>query len=260
MYAGAYSKFLMDWGITQVATTGSGDEEARTIPWETTDADYVMPVGDLASVSIYHAYMLPDGTFKRRRYSGVKVASGSMSASRQDPLFKFQFSLVGIRDDLNAAGSVADPDATEFPEPGDDDLPACNPWLFSHVSAGGLKIATTRTQYGSVNLSWQNQLAANAFESKYAQLIRFCGRQTTAQVQLRLKSSPDDIASYKALTSLASEIKLSNGTNTLTIGVPSTKWDAVTRDLKLNDEFYLNGTLAAYFNPSSGSDVVVSAS
>lgn len=257
LYAGAMSKFLMDWAITQVATTDVEGTPTRTIPWDTTDADYLMPVGDLCSVSIYHAYMLPDGSWKRKRYSGIKVASGSITSSRQDPVFKFNFSLVGIRDDMNAAGTVADPNATEFPEPDDGDLPQCNPWLFTHVSAGGLKIATTRTQYGSVNLSWTNQLTPNAWESKYVQLIRYCGRSSTLAVALRLKASPDDISSYKALTSMASELKLDNGAITLAIGMPSSRWDTVVRDLKLGDEFMLNGTLAGYYNGTIQSDLVV---
>lgn len=258
LYAGAYSKFLLDWAITQVTLTGE-DLDERTLPWVTTDVDYLMPPGDLCSVSIYHSYMLPDGTFKRKRYSGVKVVSGSITSSRQDPIFKFNFNLVGIRDDMNAAGTVADPNATEFPEPDDGDLPACNPWLFSHVSAGGLKIATTRTMYGSVNLAWTNQLAPNSWESKYVQLIRYCGRSSTLAVALRLKASPDDIASYKALTSMASELKLDNGSVTLAIGMPSSRWDTVVRDLKLGDEFMLNGTIAGYFNGTIQSDLVVTA-
>ncbi len=255
-YSGSFTKFLLDLALTQV-------NAGRTTPWVTTDADYLMPPLDLASMSVYHGVQFPDGTIQRKLYNGVKIQQFSMSASRQDPIFKFNASLIGIRDDLNAAGAAAGTpgtvDATEFPEPGDADMPGCSAWLFSHVSAGGLKIATTRTQYGSVSLNVANQIAANSFESKYLQLARFCGRSTTTQVSLRLKASPDDLATYKAQTSMASQIKLDNGSITLTLDMPTTKWDTVARDLKLADEFLLNGTLAAFYGATAGTDVTVAA-
>jgi hypothetical protein len=251
-YAGAYSKLLADWALTQINT-------GRTAPWTTTDAAQVMPVTDLASVSIYHAIQRSDSTYDLRRYSGIKVASGSFDVSSQgDRLLKFNFALQGIRDDTNAAGTVAYPDATEFPAPDETDYP-CGPYLFSHT-AGKLKIASVRTQYDSLSLKFTNAMAPKFFESKYIQLNKFCGRSTTLDVNLYMKVSPNDLASLQALTALDTELTFDNGTNTLKFDLNTKNvFKSLPRDLPLNGTYSWNATVQNYFDPTTASDIVVSA-
>jgi len=186
LYAGAVSKFLLDWALTPVNT-------GRTTPWVTTDANAVMPPTDLASVSCYHAKQLNDGTYDMRRFGGCKVNSGSISCSRSSSIAELSFEIQGIRDDLNAAGTVAYPDDTEFPAPAETAYPT-NPYLFSHTSTL-LKIASTVSQYDSVSFSWQNSMDPKWFESKYLLLHKFCGRSST------LPSSASSRAARRASSS-----------------------------------------------------------
>jgi hypothetical protein len=250
LYAGTYAKFIADWGLTQI-------NAGRTTPWTTTDAAGVMPPTDLASASIYHAIQRSDGTLDRRMYNGVKVASGSVSASSQDRLAKFSLQLQGIRDDTDAAGTTAYPDATEFPPPTETDMP-CGPYLFSHTS-GLLKIGTTRTQYDAVSIAWTSAMAPKWFESKYVQLNKFCGRNTKLTADLYMKASPDDLAALQALTKQAVELSFNNGTNSLKFELDANNlFSALGRDLPLTGTYAWKATVQNYYDSSTSSDIVVS--
>lgn len=241
LFPGAYGMFLLDWGITPI-------NAGRTLPWATTDANYLMPPGDLASCSVYLANELPDGTYKRRKFTGCKVLSGNLSASRQSPVWALSLQVQGIKE-------VAT-DAIEFPEPGDGDFP-CGPYTFSDLE-GGLKIATVRQSYGSVAFAWTNAMAPQWFESRSVQLIKYCGRKSTLDANLYMKPSPDDEASLKALTSLDSALVLDNGAYTTTISLPNALWETLTPDLPLDDVFAWNGQLAGLYDATAKTDVVVS--
>lgn len=248
--SGAMAKKLLDWGLTVV-------NSGRTTPWTTTDASNLMPVGDLASMSIYHAKQLNDGSYDLRRYGGVKVMGGSIETSRQSPLVRISLDLQGIRDDLNAAGSVAYPDATEFPAPAETDYPS-SPFVFSHT-ASGLKVGSTRTQYDSVSFSWRNAMDPKWFESKYCQLIKFCGRSSELRARFHMKTSPDDLASFQAGTVQDSELSINNGTNTIKIDMLGTNYiTALSRDLGLNTVYMWDMTLQNFWDTSTPGDIVVS--
>lgn len=241
LYPGAFGKFLLDWGITQI-------NAGRTTPWASTDPDFLMPKGDLASCTIYHALEQPDGTFNRRKFTGVKVLSGSLGASRQSPVWSLSLQLQG------AKASTAS--AIDFPEPGPNDFP-CGPYTFSDLE-GGLKITSVRKSYGSVAFNWTNAMAPQWFESRYAQLIKFCGRQSSINANLYMKPSPDDESTWHALTSMSSEIKLDNGAYEIKIAMPNSRWETLSPDLPLDNVFAWNGTLEGYWSNADGVDVIVS--
>ncbi|WP_165076028.1 hypothetical protein [Paludisphaera rhizosphaerae] len=247
------AKFLCDWAMTPI-------NSARTAPWATTAGTGSLPIGDLASVSIYHAYYIDAlGAWIRKRYSGVKVLSGSIAASTSDPIAKFNFALQGIRNDLNAAGTVADPDATEFPLPTDADYP-CGPFLYVDL-AGGLKIATSRTDFGSVNFAWASTIAPQFFESRYVRSLRYKGRGSSTQltVDLLLQSMTDETA-YQTLVKQDSHLKFDNGTNSLTIDLNGNNvFNSRTRNLDYNGPFLWQGVLLNGFDAAVGSDLTVSA-
>jgi len=248
LYA-SISKFLTGWACTPVNT-------GRTTPWTTTDANFVMPPGDLASVSAYRAVLENSGTYKRRRGSGLKVGTATYTASRQDPVWKYNYNLTGIRDDTNAAGTVADPDATEFPAP-TDSLYSCDPFLFSHT-AGGLKIGSSRTLFDSISITVTNTLTASAWEARYPQTIAFSGRKVEIQVGLYRKPSPDDLASFRALTALDVEVTLFNGTNTLKFDFnTNNRWTDMTEDVPLDGPLKWTGTITNAYDTSVGSDFTV---
>lgn len=255
LYSGAYAKLIADWALTPIALDG---ESARSIPWTTTDTAQVMPPGDLASVSIYHGIQRSNGTWDRRRYGGVKVNSGSIVSGRQDPVAKFSLQLQGIRDDMNAAGTVAYPDDTEFPFPTESSF-ACGPYLFSHT-AGLLKIGTARAQYDSVSIEWTNSMAPKWFESKYVQLVKFCGRNTKLKANLYMKASPDDLASMQALTKQDVELSFNDGTHSLKFDLNTNNlFSGLGRDLPLNGTYAWNAEVQNYYDGSTSNDVVVSA-
>lgn len=250
MYAGAFAAFMANWALTPI-------NEARTSPWVTTDAAEVMPPTDLASVSIYRGIQRSDGTLDRRRYSGMKVGSGSIGCSRQDPLCKYSFQIQGIRDDYNAAGAKAYPDATEFPPPDETDM-SCGPYLFSHTG-GKLTIGSVRTQYESVSLSWQNSMSAKWFESQYVQLVKFCGRDTKLATSLYMKATPDDLAALQAITKQTTSLGFDNGTNSLTIALNGNNvFSQLDQDLPNNGTYSWKGVVQNYYDPAVSGDVVVS--
>lgn len=229
-----HTDFLFKWATTRIAT-------GRTVPWTTTDSTGVMPIGDLASISGYQG-VLEASTVKRRRAAGLKAQTFVVQASRQAPAWTYNASVVGIRDDTNAAGTVADPDATEFPEPAGSDYP-CGPWLFSHA-AGGLKIGSSRTLFDGITVTFTNTLQVLPWESKYPLMIGFYGRTITIEVGLYRKPSPDDLASFRALTALDVEVTLTNGTNTLTMDFGTKgRWTAMSQDLPLDNAYRWTGTI-----------------
>lgn len=247
--SGVFAKKLLDWAFTVV-------NSGRTTPWTTTDASNLMPPGDLASVSIYHARQLNDGTYDLRRYGGVKVLGGSLECSRQAPLLRFSFDIQGIRDSLNAAGSVAYPDATEFPAPAETDYPS-SPFLFSHTS-GALKIASVRTQYDSVGIRFQNAMDPKWFESTYVQFIRFLGRTSSLSSTLHMKATPDDLASFKALTAQDLELSWNNGTNTLKVDFNTANViKTLGRNLPLSNVYTWDLMAQNYWDTSIPGDVVI---
>src|SRR6185312_4822077 len=123
---GSQAAFLLAWAGTRI-------NAGRTLPWTTTDASGVMPVGDLASCSIYHAITRSDGTIKRRKYRGMKVHSWSLSTSDEAQLVMLDLDLQGATVEGNPFDGSSDPDATVFPQPVETAWPT-DPYLFTHTS------------------------------------------------------------------------------------------------------------------------------
>src|SRR5262245_7600260 len=77
LYPGIHSAHLLKWAMTPI-------NSGRTTPWTTTDAAGVMPVGDLASLSFYRAYLTEDGTtYRRERWAGMKCATWELSCQQE---------------------------------------------------------------------------------------------------------------------------------------------------------------------------------
>lgn len=255
LYPGAHSATLLNWCMTPVNV-------GRTAPWTTTDAGSVMPVGDLASLSFYHAIQMDDGSLDRRRYGGAKCLTWSLTASRQDPRWILSVTGQAIRDDLNAAGSVAYPDATEFPLPTEAQYPL-GPYLFSH-SAGGLTIVNTgstlRTQYESLTLGARNVVDPCYWESKYPSMMKFCGRTSSLSSRMRLKVSPNDLAWLQSATALKTSLVITNGTNTLTFQFNAKNYlKGVTRNLAIGQEYRRQVDVQNFFDPAAAADISVTA-
>lgn len=247
---------LLKWALTPI-------NALRTAPWATTAGTGSLPLGDLASVSLYHAWFVDNsGVWHRKRYSGVKALGGSIAASSSDPIVKLNLNLQGVRNDLNAAGTVADPDDTEFPFPADADYP-CGPYLWPDLGVGGLKIGTARADYGSVNFAWTSTINPQFFESKYVKSLRYKGRgnSTTLTVDLAYKDAPDDEAAYQALTAQDSEFTLTTTGHSVKVDLNANNvWSSRTRNFDYSGPFMWQGVLKNAWDKAAGSDLVLTAS
>ncbi len=252
LYPGAHSATLLGWCMNVV-------NSGRTTPWITTDSNNLMPPGDLASIGIYHAVTLNDGTIDRRLYNGCKAHSWTLSCSRSDPRALLTVQGVAIRDNLNAAGASAYPDATEFPAPAETSYPQ-QPYLFSQ-SAGFFVLSTSttaRTQYDSVSISVQNAMDPVAFETNYVVLDKFCGRTSTLNANLHMKLSPADLTLLQAKTVTNNSLKLDNGTNTLKVDfLAKNYFKSVARTLPLNQVFKRAISVQNFWDPAGANDLTL---
>lgn len=210
LYPGPTSRLLLDWCFTKL-------NAGRTTPWVTTQTDGELPVGDLASMSYYHAYLNAAGNYDRKRYAGCKALEGTISfgESGDARLGRLDVGWQGIRVVGNAVDSSVDPDATEFPAPAETDYPT-GPFLFSQLGTPGtFKVGTTLTKFAGLTIRFRNVMNPRSFESKFLQSCRFCGRSITFDVVLREKTTPNWRSIFQLLTSQDSEFFVNNGTNSI---------------------------------------------
>jgi hypothetical protein len=242
--------FLMDWATTRV--DGSGD------PWSTTE-----PVGDLASCSVYHAIRRSDGSYKRTQFSGVKVAGAKVEVSRQTTTAMLTLDLQACKSAGNAMDGTSDPTSSVFPTPNEGDYPT-GPYTFK-MTAGGLTIASVRTEYEDLTIGITNILDGRWFEQSYLQVNQFCGRASTLDTHIYLKPSPDDQASYEILTAQSVAAVFTTGmtgTNmTLQFNGQNT-FKGVSYDLPLNQAYMRKLSLKNRWDPNAlsgaGNDLTVS--
>src|SRR3954471_20775684 len=138
----AQQALLMDWGLSRI-------NAAQTTPWTTTE-----PPGDLASCTVYHAIKLSDGTYRRKKFTGVKVDAVSIDVSSKSTSAMLTLTLTGCKALGHALDTTSDPDATEFPAPAESAYPTA-PYTFKHTS-GGVKIGSIRTAYDSLSIKVDN--------------------------------------------------------------------------------------------------------
>lgn len=241
----AQQALLMDWAVTRVAGTG-------TTPWATTEPD-----GDLPSCTVYHAIKLSDGSYRRKKFTGVKVDAMKIDVSSKSTSATLTLTLTGCKALGHPLDSTSDPSGTEFPAPADTAYPN-GPYTFKHTSTG-LKIATVRTAYDSIALSVDNTLDGQYFESTGLSVLQWCGRKTSMDVDMYLKPSPDDRASYDGNASLDTELTFNNGSKTLKID-----FNAKNHISKLSYTTPLGGlymqklSLVNRWDPATSTDIAVS--
>lgn len=241
----AQQALLMDWACTRV-------NAATTTPWATS-----IPDGDLASCTVYHAVLRSDGTYKRKKYTGVKVESAQIDASSKQTSAMLTLGLVACACLGHSLDSTSDPDATEFPAPAESAYPS-GPYTFKHTS-GGVKVGSTRTAYDSLSIKVANTLDAQHFESSGLSVLQFCGRATTLDADLYLKSTPDDRTSYDSNADLDTEVTFDNGTKTLKVDLNGK--NHITKlpyNTPLNGVYMTKLSLKNRWDPSQTTDIAVS--
>lgn len=209
---------LLGWASTVI-------NSGQTSPWTTTER-----AGDLISCSIYHAMMRSDGTYKRIRYAGCKVANWSIEGSTDSTIVSLKLGLVGQKPVGNSFDASSDPNSTEFPAPAETNYPTD---VYRYIDfSSGLSINSSRTQFSAISLNCQNSIDVEFYESRFAQALIFTGRQTTIGATLRYKASPDDLTTFwNSGTANSVSVALNNGTHSLTWDFKSTN---AIQDLTIN--------------------------
>lgn len=242
---------LMGWALTRIPT-------GRAAPWTTTDSACVMPVGDLASMSLYHGVYDNCGTLLRKAYRGVKVRSLRLSCSEESPLVVAEFNLVGQKpdpDDVFGGADLTGPDATEFPLPAGTDYPE-NPYVLQHST---LTIDSAVTDYAGFTLSADNTLQGRRFEGKFLSRANLHGRTITLSSPLLLKTTPDYIADFESQTPMAVSLVLADGTGTATFDLQGNAvYTEAARDLPLDAAYMVNAVIKAMWDGTAGADFAFS--
>lgn len=238
--------FLLGWLATPI-------NAGQTAPWTTTE-----PPEDLASVTVDHAIWQDDtATYKRTRFLGVKCNSGRVECTRDTRLARLTLDLQGSTYQGNPFDASADPGVTVVPVPNDAEFPT-DVVLFTH-SAGLLTIGAARTQYSSLNLNIANKNDVRYYESRFVQVIRHLGRDTTLAVGLRLKSTPNDRLSYERQDLLTASVAFTNGPRTITVALSSSNViDPLDDDLGLDKTFDRTLTLVNQWDGPAGNDLAIS--
>jgi hypothetical protein len=224
---------------------------AQTAPWVTTE-----PVGDLASCSIYHAIAHDDGTIKRRVYLGCKVDSWSLAISEASTIGTLTLGISGSTPQGNVFDSSSDPSAGTFPAPAENNYPS-DPYLFIHLGgASDCTIGgTVRTKFTDMNISVQNTLARRFYATRFLQILRFMGRKSTVATRLLYQASPDDRATYEALTTGALSVQLDNSVHTVTMDFKAQNvYDPFDEDLPLSDLYFYTMTENNLWDASAATD------
>jgi hypothetical protein len=236
---------LLGWALTRV--DGSGD------PWTTSE-----PTGDLASCSVYHAVRRSDGTYRRKRFAGCKVAGARIEVSRKSTTAMLTFDLLASRSYGNAMDSSSDPSSSEFPAPSESSYPTA-PYTFK-MTAGGITVASSRTEYDSLAIAIQNVLDGRWFEQSYLQVNQFCGRASTLEADLYLKASPDDRSAFEAITAQGASAVFTNGVTGQNMTLQFNGQNTITDlpyDLPLNQAFMQKLILKNRYDPSQSQDISV---
>jgi hypothetical protein len=260
LYPGIWSATLLKWAMTPI-------NSGRTAPWTTTaGSPVVLPVGDLASMTFYHAVLTQDGTtYDRKKYLGCKCHEWEVACSDQGDARVFTLIGSGVAQKVvgNPWDSSSDPDATEFPLPAEANYPT-GPYIMGHLASGTgtVTVASDRKATATLlRIRGQNTMAPNFYTGRFLFSDRFCGRMVTAQVGLRYTASPDDRLSFWNRTSLDSEFKLDNGTNTVKIDFNAKNemlpWE---RGLPLDREYTQQFTLKNRWDPTAATDITLTTS
>lgn len=244
LYA-SQAAFFLNWAAQRI-------NGAQTAPWVTTE-----PVGDLPSVSIYHAKTMSDGSIKRKQYPGAKVKSLKLSSSRESKLWRLQLGIVAQKVVGNSYDASTDPSAVTFPAPTDAQLPT-DAYAYIH-SGGGLTLGgVSRTMFSELELSIENVIDVRPFESRFPQIIRWLGRKTTLDAKLYMKPSPDDRATFEAVTAGAASLAISNGTHSATVTLNAQcVIEKIDDDLPLDKVYEQKGTWKNQWDNTAGSDLTL---
>ena len=240
----AQAAFLLGW-CGQIINSG------QTSPWTTTEI-----TGDLASCTVEYGWSNYDGTIRRKRFLGCKVATFGLSSSRDAPVTRLNMAIIGSVPQGNSYDSSSDPSSGAFPAPADSTFPT-SPVLFQHLKSGLTINNTAHTNFQSLAFNVTNRIRPYFDESRFANLIRFNGRTTTLSGNSRLKASPDDRTSYESASTLASAntVEYNNGSHTITFTLNAQNYFSnIDESFPLDEEIYYGWTIQNMLDTSATTD------
>ena len=282
LYAGAFTEMLLKLACQQVNAGGYVGANGVAAGWQygVAAGSAGSQAGNLPSVSIFHAIQL-NGTYKHRLYRGVRVKSWNFTISENSTIGDLTLQLTAAYASGNswAYGNSVDPTAIAYdgslhvPTFGTTTTPstwcapttAClpvTPWLFLNTSSTGgtggsgyVKIGasalTARTYFQSLSMSCTNQLMTRFWANRFVQMSQFVGRNLTVSLQSWYDGAVDDRTEYEKLDSQQAEIKLGDGTHSITFAMNANNIITSIEDqLPLADIYTQNMTLTSQFDPA----------
>lgn len=180
----------------------------------TTDAlgsmtiDYVIQMEDTGHTKVYS------------RHLGMKVQQAGIASSEQAQLVRLALQLVGKEPATITVTDFAEPAAADYPTDA----------YFTHQDlSGALSIASSRTEFESLNVTIKNMLDVRYFESEFPTRIEFCGRDVDWTSKLAYKIVTDR-SNLESVTPVAASATFDNGTNTLALHMQGKNYYANVED------------------------------
>jgi hypothetical protein len=246
---GSQLKFLANLALVPM-------NAGQTAPWTSTE-----PVGDLASMSFYHAATRSDNTLKRWRYAGGKATRWQVTCSRSSKIARMTLGLMFQKYLGNPFDASSDPTVGEFPAPAESAYPI-DPFRFIDINSQISLAGVSRSQLESITITCENRLDGRWFENRFLSLARNLGRSITVDLEYLYKATPDDIATFQNTASIAGSVGFTNGTNTLTLNLNSNNvLTSVEKNFELDRVYTLRATVKNNWDPAAnagaGGDVTV---
>lgn len=253
---------LLGWALTRI-------NSSRTVPWVTTnDAAGKEGPGDLASMSLYHAYRGQDGGYIKRIYRGAKVASCQIQCSADAPLalltLNVEASLPIPNDTFGGSNTNTEITTTEFPDPTDASYPTDVAHFF-HTN-GQLTFGTTRTLYSSLGVNVTNRTVRFYGETPWPQVITTLGRESRCTFRSLVRSTVDDRHDYESSTAKSVSVGFNTTINSV-VHTITINYHAQNRhdtppadDLPIDNVYAQEINLLNYYDPVANTDISVTAS
>jgi hypothetical protein len=243
------ANLLMGWALQRI-------NSGQTSPWTTTEL-----AGDLASCTVYHAVRNSTGTYYRKTFGGVKVASARIEVSRDSTTAMLTLDLVACTQ-TGEGTDTGDPSTTPFPIPTEANMGTLlQPYTFAQT-AGQLSIGgATRTQYRDLAIAVANKLDGQWFESAGLSILNMYGRDSTLDTTLYFKGTPEDRAPFELSSPQAASVVFANGVSGQNLTIDFKSQNVVTDlpwDLPLESAYTQKMSMINTFDATAGADIAFS--
>lgn len=142
---------------------------------------------------------------------------------------------------------------TDYPIPADTVYPTDTPYYFENL-AGGVTLATSRTNFKDFNLSLKNSLSLN-YDENANPSPKFYGNRDVDWTMTFLMKLATDRTKFDAMTPSTASFVFARGTTSITINCHDNNYFANVEDeLPFDGSYYQKISGQAYFDPAAGSD------